>query len=129
MSSSRRSSATTACEKFMETKEPKNEKSRLELLRETIAGAARRIEEEFSRTENSWPACFGSSVFVVETYLFSPKVEASLSPEQYQLALKRLEDLKERLYELKQQYPEKETMPPEDVKKELLFELDVLRDG
>ncbi|GEM_PF-1879020 len=105
------------------------EKTRLEELQETVKGAANRIEAEFARTENSWLACFGSSVFVIETYLSSPKLEALLSPEQYKIALQRMEELKERLYELKQQYPAKDTIPPDNIRTELLRKLDILREG
>lgn len=106
----------------------KQEKTRLEELREKIVSAPSRIEDEFARTKNSWLNCFGSSVFVVETYLFSPKLKALLTPEAYNLALQRIEELKERLHELKQQYPDKETIPPDDTKTELLQKLNVIRE-
>jgi hypothetical protein len=41
--------------------------------------------------------------------------------------MSRLERLKERHYELKQIYPDKETVPPDDIKHELLEMLDVLK--
>jgi quinol monooxygenase YgiN len=105
------------------------EKTRLEELQEKIASAPGRIESEFARTGNSWLACFGSSVFVIETYLSSPKLERLLSPEQYQRAAQKLEELKDQLYRLKQQYPDRATMPPDDVKNELLRKLDIFREG
>jgi hypothetical protein len=37
-----------------------------------------------------------------------------------------MESLKERLSELREQYPDKATVPPEYIKEELLDELDVL---
>lgn len=100
----------------IENKEPQKVENRLEQLREAISNAQWSIEEEFSRTANPWLSCFGSSVFVVETYLSSPKVKALLSPEQYTLAEERMEKLKEKLYELKGQYPDKENIPPDDIK-------------
>ncbi len=111
-----------------EKQEPSKGKNRLEELIEAIRNAPESIEEEFARTANPWLSCFGSSVFVVELYLSSPKVEALLSPEQYEQAEKRIEELKERLYELKKQYPAKENLPPEEVRRELMTELDVLRE-
>lgn len=102
-------------------------KTRLEDLQEAIANSPAAIESEFNRTANSWLACFGSRVFIVETYLSSQKTEELLPPEKYQEALSRLEQLKQRLYELKQQYPEKETTPPNEIKEELLEALDILK--
>jgi hypothetical protein len=100
--------------------------SRLEQLEEAIANSAASIELEFSRTANSWLSCFGSRVFVVETLLSSPKVEELLPVEKYQEALSKLELVKERLYQLKQIYPDKETVPPEEVKEELLQSLEII---
>jgi len=100
----------------------------LEQLQEAIRNAPQSIEEEFSRTANPWLACFGSSAFVVETYLSSPRVKELLSPEQYTRAEERMEELKERLYELKERYPNKENVPPENIKQELLSKLDILNE-
>ncbi len=106
----------------------KKEKTRSEELREAILNAPESIEEEFTRTANSWLACFGSSVFVVETYLFSPKVRALLSSEEYSRAEKNIENLKLRLFELKKIYPDKNTIPPDEIKQELLDKLDILQE-
>ena len=70
----------------MENQEPKKEENRLEQMRDAIKNAPRTIEEEFLRSANPWTSCFGSSVFVVETYLGSPKVKALLSSEHYERA-------------------------------------------
>lgn len=91
-------------------------KTRLEELREVVANSPQAIEAEFNRTPNSWLECFGSRAFVVDTYLWSKKLAELLSPEEYQRALSRAGQLKERLYELKKQYPEKETVPPDKIK-------------
>ena len=112
----------------IENQEPQQEKSRLDELQDLIAAAPARIENEFLRTANDWLSCFGSSVFQVETYLGSPKLKALLSAEEYAKAEKRIEELKEMLYELRERYPSKETIPPEDIKQELLGKLDVLRE-
>lgn len=113
----------------METLPSKKEQTRLDVLQEKIHEAAPRIEAEFARTANSWLDCFGSSVFVIETYLSSPKLQLLLSIEQYQRALKRVEGLKEELHELRQRYPVKETIPPTNIKEELLHKLDILRES
>lgn len=102
------------------------EKNRLDELKESIRNAPERIEAEFQRTQNTWLECFGGSIFVVETYLASPKLQTLLSPEQHQKALDKIEELKNRHFELKAQYPDKDTIPPEEIKKELLDKLDVI---
>lgn len=112
----------------IDNQEPQKEKNRLEQLREAIKNAPQSIEEEFSRTANPWLSCFGSSIFVVETYLSSPKIKELLSLEKYEQADKRIEGLKERVYGLKELYPDKQTIVPEDIKQELLDRLDILRD-
>lgn len=101
--------------------------NRLDHLRGIIQNAQRSIAGEFARTVNSWLECFGSCVFQVETYLASSKVRVVLSPEKYTIAEKRLEDLKEKLHHLKEQYPNKQPVPPENIQQELLAELDILR--
>ncbi len=112
----------------IENPEQPQEKSRLEELQDLIARAPERIEAEFSRTANTWLECFGSSVFQVETYLGSPKMKALLSQERYGLAERRMDELKEKLHTLEEQYPDKETIPPETIKHQLIVELDVLRE-
>ena len=104
-----------------------NQRNRLEELQEAITNSAPAIESEFNRTANDWLSCFGSRVFVIETYLSSKKVEELLTPEKYREVLSKLETLKNRLHALKEQYPNKETVPPEDIKQELLDSLDVLK--
>jgi hypothetical protein len=108
-------------------KEPR-EQTQLEMLQEAIAESRGAIEAEFERTANDWLSCFGSRVFQVEAYLGLRKVKASFSPENYQKALVRMETLKERLHELKDQYPDKATVPPDEIKEELLADLNVVRD-
>ncbi|HVU75616.1 MAG TPA: hypothetical protein VHD38_02180 [Candidatus Paceibacterota bacterium] len=100
--------------------------SRLDELRESIVDAPARIEREFERTGNSWLACFGSSVFIIETQLASPRLQAVLPAEQYARATERLENIKIKLSALKEQYPTQEALPPEEIKAELLRELDIL---
>ncbi len=105
--------------------EPKP-KTRLEELQEVIINSGAAIESEFGRTANDWLSCFGSRVFIIETYLDMKKVKELIAPEKHQEALLKLESLKERLHELKQKYPNKETVPPENIKQELLDSLDIL---
>lgn len=103
------------------------QKSRLQELSELIADAAVRVEREFARTENSWLACFGNSVFLIETHLSSQHLRTLISAEEYQRARERLELLKTEVNSLKERFPSRDTTPPEDLKHALLTALDVLR--
>ena len=55
------------------------------------------------------------------------KVKAELGEEKYAAVMTSLADLKDRLHELKQQYPDKNAPPPEEVKKQMLEQLNVLK--
>jgi len=109
----------------MENLESPKEENLLEKVEEIISRAPERTEEEFSRTANSWLACFGSSVFQVEMYLEAIRRKNLISEEKYREAEKKMEILKEKLFALKQEYPGKETVMPDRVKRELLKELDI----
>jgi 3-phenylpropionate/cinnamic acid dioxygenase small subunit len=101
--------------------------NRLDELKEAIEKAPQRIEDEFKRTVNPWLSCFKSSIFVVETYLDSQKVRELLPAEDYKKAEERLEELKERVFRLEEQYPTKKTSPPEETRQELLKKLNILK--
>lgn len=100
-------------------------KSRIDEAKDAIRSSSLKIEDEFKRSANSWMACFGSRVFVVETYLASDKVESEIGSEKYIAIMDKLTILKERLFSLKDQFPDKNTVPPENIKQELLKMLDV----
>lgn len=106
-----------------ESSNPEFADDRVAELKRVIAEAPGRIEAEFSRTANDWLSCFGSSIFVVETYMSSPKYQAMFTPGAFAEQERRLEALKERLSTFKEQYPEKEPQPPDAVKQELLVTL------
>ena len=111
----------------MENLEKQQPKTRIEDARDAILKSPEQIEKEFQRTANSWLACFGSRVFVIETYLDGKRAEEQLRFEKYKVVEKKLEALKQRVFDLKQQYPDKNTIPPDEIKKELLEMLDVLK--
>ena len=101
---------------------------RLTELQAAISNSPEAIQAEFSRTANDWLSCFGSRVFLIETYLSSKKLEILLPVEQYQGILAKLERLKDRLSELKKQYPDKNTIPSDEIKQELLAALEILKE-
>jgi len=111
----------------MENLEKPPQKTRIEEAENAILKSPEQIEEEFRRTDNSWLACFGSRVFVIETYLSGKKAETELGTEKYNTVQEKLEALKQKLYDLKQQYSAKNTVPSDKIKKELLNMLDVLK--
>jgi hypothetical protein len=101
------------------------QKSRDQMVKELINRAPQRIEEEFNRTTNTWLECFGSSIFQIETYLDMDKLKEEIGAEKHKNAITKLEELKNRHHSLKQQYPDKDTIPPENMKQELLALLNV----
>ena len=99
----------------------------LEELRKVIANLGS-IDEEFQRTKQPWPVCLGSKVFCIECYLDNNQVKAALTVEQYVQACRRLDELKETLHALKEQFSEMGALPPETVRNRMLTALDVLKD-
>src|SRR3989339_547930 len=93
---------------------------RLEEMKRIVAGANKAIEREFSRSANSWLECFGSVIFQLECYTFSEVAKKELGEDKYQGIIIQLEELKERLADYKRQYPDREDIPSEQVKEELL---------
>jgi len=110
----------------MESSELRNQPSRIEEAKSVILRAAQRIEDEFSRSKNSWLECLGSSIFALEAYPDSSQVKAEVGEEVFAEIIKKISDLKERHYELKYKYPDKEINPPDNIKQELLAKLNVL---
>ena len=104
-----------------------SEISHLEELQRIISTASERVEAEFQRTANDWLSCFGSSVFLVETYLGMKKTQEMISPQKLEEAIGRLEKLKEKLRELKQRFLDKNIEVTDQIKKELFADLDVLK--
>lgn len=105
---------------------PQSEKTGIDLIRENIRNAPVAVEAEFERTDNIWLDCFTSRIFQIETYLDLKNTRESLTPEQYQKAQRMLEELKEFHRNLLDQYPSKDTIPPDDIKQELFKRLNIL---
>lgn len=110
----------------MDILKPPPEESRVEEMRAIIQGARESVTGEFTRTPNDWLSCFGSKIFQLETYLFSPKTQAELG-ERLSLVERRLDVLKQRLAELKAIYPTKDSVPPSEIQEELFAALNVLK--
>jgi len=104
---------------------PQEQLSYVDEAKRVITTASDRIEEEFEKTKNTWMDCFGSSIFVVETYLGSNKGITELG-NKFTKINQNLEKLKERYFELKKLYPDKNNIPPDEIKQELLSILNVL---
>lgn len=108
-------------------RERQQQLSRVEEAKRVIREAPINIENEFNRTANSWLACLGSVIFALETYLDSDKVKSEVGEQEYGRIMKNLEGLKEKHYDLKQEYPDKETIPPEEIRQELLDMINVFK--
>lgn len=98
----------------------------LEKIRQLIKDSPTEIEREFHETTNNWIACFISRVFSIETWLDLRATKTLLSSGQHATAVAKLKLLKERLDDLKSQYPTKEDIPPVAIKEELFNLLNVL---
>lgn len=61
-------------------------------LRRIVAEAPTNLVRELEDSANDWPSCFGTQLFVVETYLYM--LERRTSPEAVASAYVRLEVLK-----------------------------------
>jgi hypothetical protein len=112
----------------MENPEKPREMNRLEELQEAIKSAPQKVQAEFEKNLNPWLSCLVSSVEVVDIYLNSSKLKSLLPEEKIKSADEKLNGLKQKISSLKEQYPDRETTPPEDLQNELLRKLDVLQD-
>lgn len=107
-------------------KEMKSENENfLNLMKEVISQSATGIEEEFTRTANSWVACFVGNLDPLDMYLSLAKKRGQISQEEYERLNQKIENLKSKAFLLREQYPDKETIPPDTVKQELLKEFDI----
>jgi len=100
--------------------------NRLGKARIIIEDSKDSIEREFDKTANDWLSCVGSIIFQLETLLSTEKAKTEIGAEMYEEINKKLELVKEKLYELKRQYPYEEPQPPDDVKNEILSMLNVI---
>lgn len=96
-------------------------------LQETISEAPQRITEEFNRSANSWSACYGTSVFQLETILADQDLQHLIPEDTYARARRRLESIKEELAAVKQVFPNKDDILPANLTESLIQQLDVLR--
>lgn len=93
-------------------------KTLLEEAQRIIDGFEAGVEDEFTRTANTWPECFGGHIFPLETYL--DMAEKELGAEKYKEVMGKVEALTDRVLEIKKQYPDKNNPPPNKIKKDLL---------
>lgn len=99
-------------------------KTILEEIESVIEQSPEKVEAEFIRTANTWLDCFTSRLFPIETYLTMQSASQEFnSDEAYQGALGRLEELKGMVLDLKEEYPNQDTIPPDDIKEKLFTSL------
>ena len=114
----------------MNNKEPLSrftEKASLEYLQEIIRNSPEGIAREYATTPNPWLACFVTRLTVLmgRMQLHEAELKRVLTPERYQETVEKLSTLDQRVRELKEQYSNKETDPPENIKQELLQKLNI----
>ena len=107
---------------------PPKQETRLSELNDLIGGMRAGIEREYAKGGNSWAACVGSRVFQLETVLHGTwSGDTSVPEDKLALAKERIEAFKYKLADLKRDYPERDSVPPQDVQEEIIRELNVLR--
>lgn len=109
--------------KYME-KAPKN---LIEEMKEMILESSKSIEAEFLRSPNPWLACFAGHLDKLEVYLSLSNKKGLFTFDEYKKLDNKIEDLKKEVYLLRKQYFDKDTIPPEEIKKELLKKLDIFQ--
>ncbi len=106
-------------------KKEQNE-SIIDMIQEVIINAPISVEKEFSESGNPWLSCFKSIIFQCELYLGVKRVVNELGEKKYNLVMEKIKNLKQRVHDLEDQYPEKENIPPDEIKKELFEMLNIL---
>lgn len=95
-------------------------------MRTNIRVAPERIEQEFATTTNTWIDCWGTRVVALDMIVQYARRKDLLPTETLEQLQQRVAGLIERLSSLKEQYPTRETNPPEALKQELISELNIL---
>lgn len=99
----------------------------VEIMREIVAKSRSGIKEEFSRTANSWLACFAGHLDALDAYLSLADNKGQFSSEEYKKLSGKIEKLKEQVHSLRPLYPDKNTIPPEALQEELLKAFDIFQ--
>ncbi|HBV00894.1 MAG TPA: hypothetical protein DEF00_00675 [Candidatus Taylorbacteria bacterium] len=91
-------------------------------LKKVAENARDRVKQEFSRSQNTWLDCFINDLSVllqiIDTKLLPPQLE--------EIAKRRYTALLEKVLELKEEYPTRETIPPVSVQDELFSALRII---
>jgi hypothetical protein len=97
------------------------------LKNEVISDLSESIEAEFKRSANPWLVCFKGHLDPLQTYLSLAKRKEQISEHEYERLDSKIEDLKLKVIELIKKYPNKEDIPPDEIKKELLEEYNIFK--
>ncbi len=108
--------------------EAPEQKNYLERLREIVGQVPAAIQHEFETTDNAWWKCYGSFVSVIPIYVEKANADSLLSPEQYQVALRQIDEVNKVLQQLKVKYPKRADVPPEAEQQELIAKFDAFRE-
>jgi CheY-like chemotaxis protein len=98
---------------------------KLKELQKEIANSATEIEREFTKGSGaSWLACVATRLTVIDFALLEEDIKKLLTPEQYEKATLKMQKVKKRLNEFRQQFGAGDV--PEEIKKELIQALNIL---
>lgn len=94
----------------------------IELMRDRIA-------HEFETTDNDWFSCFVSRLTVVLGHLEMGQMDGLIEANQYMKLRTRFDNVHTKLKSYRKQYPRLEkTLPPEEVREDLIKDLDILKE-
>ena len=92
----------------------------LQLIKELISIFPGEVEQEFSRTPNSWMSCYAGNLDAIETYLNLAFKKKELPKNKYEELQDKMEALKLKIHPLRNKYCEKDSKMPDEIKNDLL---------
>ena len=104
-----------------------NEPNNKEMLIKEILESPQNIEREFQGTDNPWLACVNTRLQVISAYLSFAIEDGQISTEEGEGPEEKLQEITDRIRGLQYTYSKKEDTVPEEIKKEILSKLDILK--
>ncbi|TAL49563.1 hypothetical protein EPN83_00250 [Patescibacteria group bacterium] len=108
--------------------ESEQKESNIEIIRRVIAESPQEVEREYKNTPNTWLACVITRLQAIVAHLEFAEEEGEISAEEAQKYRARRKSLTDYIRELKGTYVRKEDEVPEEIKREILQRLDILRE-
>lgn len=94
-------------------------------IKQQISESKEKIEAELARSANDWLSCYGSRVFAIEISIVLANGQGNLSSEEFERLKQNLEVAKTKLARYRKTH--KNSTPSEDIREELLSDLNIFR--